>query len=120
CATAPKPYSLAPSARFSRNDVREYLAEGARLYGFGAVAHVGAVQAIFCRKLVVEPDREIIFGGYLLRRERVNSRIPRADRGSIGEGVKGRKKPAHRRIHRHRSRRKLAIARRRRRNRIHC
>src|SRR5207237_4062865 len=100
----------------ARNNIREQLAESAGLHGLGIVAHVSAVKSVFIGKLLVEADREIIFGGYLLGREGVDSGVSRAKQGSIGERVESGKKPAHRRIHGYCSRRKPALTRRQRRN----
>src|SRR3979411_614082 len=94
----------------ARNDVREQFAESAGLDGLGVVAHVGPVQAVLFRELVIQPDGEIIFGGHLLRSEGVNSGV--ASRLPIGQWVKRREKPRYPTIHIHRARGKLAAARR--------
>ena len=57
------------------DDVGRQFAEGSRLHGCRVVSNVGDVNAVAVRKFVIQADREIIFGGDLLRGEGKNSGI---------------------------------------------
>src|SRR4029077_8914763 len=75
------------------NNVGTQFVELIRLHGLGAIAHVRGARAVCRRKLVIQPNGEVIFIGDLLPGESEDSGIAVSKQRPIRKWIEGLKEP---------------------------